>query len=103
MARKGTEVAPKDEPGSTGPAVAVTSGPARLDRRTKNLTSRLQPGDVAIIDHEDLDRLAAEGLLQQRVGAVVNVARSLSGRYPNVGPLLVAAAGIPCSTAWAPT
>ena len=78
-----------------GAEVAFTSGPARVDRRTKNLIPRLQPGDVAVIDHEDLDRVAAEGLVQARAGAVVNAAPSISGRYPNVGPLLVAAAGIP--------
>jgi uncharacterized membrane-anchored protein len=77
-----------------GPAVSVV-GPARVDRRTKRLTRRLQPGDVAVIDHEDLDRLAAEELVEAQAGAVVNAARSISGRYPNVGPLLVAAAGIP--------
>jgi uncharacterized membrane-anchored protein len=70
-------------------------GPARVDRRTKRLTRRLQPGDVAVIDHEDLDRVAAEELIEAQPGAVVNAARSMSGRYPNVGPLLVAAAGIP--------
>ncbi len=73
----------------------VASGPARVDRRTKDLVKRLHPGDVAVIDHEDLDRVAAEGLVQARVGGVVNASASLSGRYPNVGPLLVAAAGIP--------
>ena len=78
-----------------GAEVAFTSGLARVDRRTKNLIKRLQPGDVAVIDHEDLDRVAAEGLVQARAGAVVNAAPSISGRYPNVGPLLVAAAGIP--------
>ena len=78
-----------------GSEVWMTSGPARVDRRTKNLTKRLQPGDVAVIDHEDLDRVAAEALLERRVGAVVNAAPSLSGRYPNVGPLLLVAAGVP--------
>ncbi|MDQ1375682.1 MAG: hypothetical protein QOJ09_3020 [Actinomycetota bacterium] len=78
-----------------GAEVAIASGPARVDRRTKNLIARLQPGDIAIIDHEDLDRVAAEGLVEARAGAVVNAAPSISGRYPNVGPLLVAAAGIP--------
>ncbi len=76
-------------------ALAGASGPARVDRRTKNLVKRLQPGDIAVIDHEDLDRVAAETLVQARVGGVINAARSISGRYPNVGPLLVAAAGIP--------
>ena len=70
-------------------------GPARVDRRTKNLVKRLHPGDIAVIDHEDLDRIAAEELVQAQVAAVVNAARSISGRYPNLGPLLVAAAGIP--------
>jgi uncharacterized membrane-anchored protein len=78
----------------SGPEPAVV-GPARVDARTKRLTRRLQPGDIAVIDHEDLDRIAAEELVQAHPGAVVNAARSISGRYPNVGPLLVAAAGIP--------
>ncbi|TMK87764.1 MAG: hypothetical protein E6G57_09550 [Actinobacteria bacterium] len=74
---------------------ASVVGPARVDRRTKRLSRRLHPGDIAVIDHEDLDRVAAEELVQAHPGAVVNAARSISGRYPNVGPLLVAAAGIP--------
>jgi uncharacterized membrane-anchored protein len=55
----------------------------------------LRPGDVAVIDHIDLDRVAAEALVLAEPAAVVNAARSISGRYPNVGPLLLAAAGIP--------
>ena len=74
---------------------APVVGPARVDRRTKNLIKRIEPGDVAVIDHKDLDRIAAEGLIESRVGAIVNAAPSISGRYPNVGPLLIAAAGIP--------
>jgi uncharacterized membrane-anchored protein len=69
--------------------------PARIDRRTKNLTRRLQPGDIAIIDHEDLDRVSAESLLNCQVAAVVNAAPSMSGRYPNLGPQLLAEAGVP--------
>ena len=68
---------------------------ARVDRRTKNLAKRIQPGEVAIIDHADLDRVAAETLIEAGTGAVVNAAESITGRYPNVGPLLIAAAGIP--------
>jgi uncharacterized membrane-anchored protein len=69
--------------------------PARLDRRTKNLTRRLQPGDIAIIDHADLDRVSAESLLRCGVAAVVNVAASSTGRYPNLGPQLLVEAGVP--------
>ena len=43
------------------------TGPARLDRRTKQLVRRLQPGDVAIVDHADLDRVSAEELLEAGV------------------------------------
>jgi uncharacterized membrane-anchored protein len=67
----------------------------RVDARTKNLLTRLQPGEIAVIDHEDLDRVAAEGLIRAKAGAVINASRSISGRYPNMGPLLIAAAGIP--------
>ena len=73
----------------------VISGTARVDRRTKRLLSRLQPGEIAIIDHEDIDRVAAEGLVARRPAAVVNASRSSSGRYPNLGPLLLCSAGVP--------
>jgi uncharacterized membrane-anchored protein len=71
------------------------SGVARLDRRTKNLTPRLNSGDIAIIDHVDLDRVSADALVAARVAAVVNAAPSISGRYPNLGPEIVVGAGIP--------
>jgi uncharacterized membrane-anchored protein len=70
-------------------------GLARLDRRTKNLTRRLEPGEIAIIDHADLDRVSAETLISLQVAAVVNAAPSISGRYPNLGPQLLVEAGIP--------
>ncbi len=70
-------------------------GVARLDRRTKDLAKRLRPGDIAIIDHVDIDRVAAEQLVAAEVVAVVNVAPSISGRYPNLGPEILVAAGIP--------
>jgi uncharacterized membrane-anchored protein len=68
---------------------------ARIDRRTKNLLRRVQPGEVAFIDHEDLDRVSAEGLADKGVSAVVNAARSISGRYPNLGPLILVERGVP--------
>ncbi|GLZ11750.1 thiamin pyrophosphokinase [Actinomadura sp. NBRC 104425] len=70
-------------------------GVARLDRRTKNLTKRLQAGEIAVIDHVDLDRVSAEALVSCGVAAVVNVAPSISGRYPNMGPQILLEAGIP--------
>jgi uncharacterized membrane-anchored protein len=70
-------------------------GKARIDRRTKELVSRIEPGDVAVIDHEDLDRVAAEALVRAGVAAVVNAAPSISGRYPNLGPMILEEASVP--------
>jgi uncharacterized membrane-anchored protein len=70
-------------------------GTARLDRRTKDLVRRLHPGNVAIIDHDDLDLLAAESLIEHGVAGVINAGRSITGRYPNIGPLMLVRAKIP--------
>src|ERR1700686_336146 len=70
-------------------------GVARVDVRTKVLVKRLDPGDIAIIDHADLDRVSADELIASRVAAVVNTAKSITGRYPNLGPRLLLEAGIP--------
>ncbi|MBA2698181.1 MAG: hypothetical protein H0U61_05345 [Nocardioidaceae bacterium] len=74
---------------------AGVTGPARLGRRTRVLARRLRPGDIALIDHVDMDRSAAVALVEAQVAAVVNVAPSISGRYPNLGPEVLVAAGIP--------
>ncbi len=74
-------------------ATEVT-GPARLGKRTKQLVKRLRPGDVAVIDHLDLDRVSAEELIASGVRVVVNVAASQSGRYPNPGPLTLVRGGV---------
>ncbi|NMB45914.1 MAG: hypothetical protein GX998_05815 [Firmicutes bacterium] len=69
-------------------------GIARVDRKTKDLTKRLRPGDIAIIDHADLDEIAAQSLLEARVKAVINAHAFSTGRYPNLGPRLLAEYGI---------
>ncbi|GAA5192155.1 putative cytokinetic ring protein SteA [Rugosimonospora acidiphila] len=73
----------------------VITGVARLDRRTKRLVGRLRPGDIAVIDHVDLDRVAADSLVAVGVAAVLNAKPSISGRYPNLGPEVLVRAGIP--------
>jgi uncharacterized membrane-anchored protein len=83
---------------SRRPLVAApgpVTGPVKLDRRTRRLAGRLRPGDVALIDHIDLDRIAAESLVAAKVAAVLNARPSSSGRYPNLGPDHLVAAGIP--------
>jgi uncharacterized membrane-anchored protein len=80
---------------TTIPGSPALTGVARVDRRTKRVVTRLQPGDIAVIDHEDLDRVAAETLAAARPAAVVNASASMSGRYPNAGPMVLTEAGIP--------
>ena len=75
-------------------ASEATEGTARLGRRTKHLVRRLGPGDIAVIDHVNVDRIAAEELISTGVGIVVNASPSSDGRYPNAGPLLLAQAGV---------
>lgn len=76
-------------------AQPAVRGTARIDRRTKDLVRRLEKGDVAVIDHRDLDRVAAESLIGRGIAALVNASESISGRYPNGGPIRIVRAGIP--------
>ncbi len=69
-------------------------GRVRLDRKTKNLVKRLKPREIAVIDHGDLDRVTAEALIEIKPGAVINASSFSTGRYPNIGPLLLCSAGI---------
>ncbi len=71
------------------------SGPVRADRRTKDLVRRINAGDIAVIDHADIDRVAADTLVAAGVAAVINASPSISGRYPNGGPIRIVQAGIP--------
>ena len=77
-----------------GSGERTVTGRARLGKRTKHLVKRLAPGEVAVIDHRDLDRVSGEDLIGCGVTAVLNQAASSTGAYPNMGPLLLAQAGI---------
>jgi uncharacterized membrane-anchored protein len=72
----------------------LLTGPARLGRRTKVLVKHLSPGDIAIVDHLDIDRVSAEELITAGVSGVLNCRPSSSGSYPNLGPQLLVEAGI---------
>lgn len=71
------------------------TGIARKGRRTKALVKQLRPGEIAVIDHKDIDTLAARNLADCRVAAVIDCAPPISGRYPNRGPLALAERRIP--------
>jgi uncharacterized membrane-anchored protein len=76
------------------PILPGVHGVARIDGRTKDLTKRLKSGEIAVIDHLDLDRVAAESLVACGVVAVVNISASISGRYPNLGPEILISSGV---------
>ncbi|GIJ00197.1 putative membrane-anchored protein [Sediminihabitans luteus] len=79
---------------TTPPTEPGIHGTAKVDRRTKGLTKRLNAGDVAVIDHVDIDRVAADALVSAGPAVVLNAARSSSGRYPNLGPEILVEAGV---------
>ncbi len=66
----------------------------RKGKRTKDLVKKLEVGEIALIHHADLDRVASEDLSTSGIVGVVNCASSSTGRYPNVGPLILADAGV---------
>ncbi|MGK2879102.1 MAG: putative cytokinetic ring protein SteA [Solirubrobacterales bacterium] len=72
----------------------VVNGVVRPGRRTKLLTKTLKPGQIALIDHKDIDRVSGEELVRKGVSCVINVAESSTGDYPNTGPSIIAAAGV---------
>lgn len=68
---------------------------ARIDKRTKNLAKRIKPGEIAVIDHKDLDNVAADSLCKAKVKLVINVSETISGRYPNRGPVTLLQENVP--------
>ena len=69
-------------------------GTAQVDRDIDRLLRRVGPGDVAVLDARDLDRITADALIDAGVAAVVNASPSISGRYPNLGPEVLVANGV---------
>jgi uncharacterized membrane-anchored protein len=72
----------------------TVAGPVRAHRRTKLLVKHLARGEIALIDHLDVDRVSAEELIAAGAAAVLNCSASSSGSYPNLGPQLLVEAGI---------
>jgi len=69
-------------------------GIAVKDRRTKNLVKRLKPGQIAVIYHEDVDKVSAEALVDAGAKAVINAESFCTSTYPNQGPGILLKAGI---------
>ena len=77
-----------------GVPASTVAGPVRPGRKTKLLVKHLRRGDVALLDHLDIDRVSAEELIAAGATAVLNCSASSSGAYPNLGPQLLVEAGI---------
>lgn len=73
----------------------LAKGRARMDRRTKNLVKRLKKNDIAVIDHDDIDEVAANSLIDIKPRAIINARPSITGRYPAKGAYKILKAGIP--------
>jgi uncharacterized membrane-anchored protein len=76
------------------PATRTVNGSVRLGRKTKVMVKHLVPGEIAVIDHLDIDRVSAEELIAAGAAAVLNCRASTSGSYPNLGPQLLVEAGV---------
>jgi uncharacterized membrane-anchored protein len=77
--------------GNSRPGVV---GTARVDRDIDRLLRRVCPGDIAVLDVLDLDRITADALVEADIAAVVNASPSVSGRYPNLGPEVLVSNGV---------
>ncbi len=93
-ATEGRRVKSKATPSATPRPIPTVVGPAYAGKRTKDLAKKIPEGSIAVIDHRDIDRVAAETLIAAGVVAVVNAADSISGRYPNGGPIRLVESGI---------
>ncbi|MDD2620003.1 MAG: hypothetical protein PHC92_04995, partial [Syntrophomonadaceae bacterium] len=73
----------------------LIKGRVRSDRRTKNLVKRLKKNDIAVIDHDDIDEVAANSLIEVKPLAIINARPSITGKYPAKGVYKILKAGIP--------
>lgn len=68
-------------------------GTLRFVRRDSDV-SALREGEIAVVESLDLDARQAQALIDRRVRGVLNSALSSSGRIPNLGPQMLAQAGV---------
>lgn len=68
--------------------------PARVERDLPDFSHRHKRGEIVVLDQRDLDRVTAERLVERQVAAVINASASITGRYPNQGPAILAEADI---------
>ena len=74
-------------------ALPGVTGTVRMGA-TADVVARLRPGDLAIIDHPDLDGDRASALVETGARVVLNVGPFVSGRSTHHGVELLAEAGV---------
>ena len=77
------------------PGIQSYTAVVAADRRTKQLCKRILSQQIALIDHADVDEMAARSLLEADVKAVINLSPFMTGHYPAEGALLLLRAGVP--------
>lgn len=87
-------VAPNEVQLGKKATTAPIKGVARVDANARKLAARLEPGEIAVIDVRDLDRATAQAFVAAEAAAVLNAAPSMTGRYPNLGPLVLLEGGV---------
>ncbi len=73
---------------------STLKGIVKKDSSTKRLCKRLNPGEIALIAHENIDAVAAQELAEKKVKAVLNCCNSLNGEYPAFGAQILLKEGI---------
>lgn len=79
----------RKKPGSFSSEAVVLA-----DRKTKQLCKRLGSEHIALIDHADVDEMAAGSLLDTGVQTVINLSPYMTGQYPAEGARRLLAAGV---------
>ena len=69
-------------------------GFVKIGTRTKELIKYLTSEDIAIIQHDDIDELAAEALINTRLKAIINTGRSMTGNYYSRGSAILVSSNI---------
>jgi uncharacterized membrane-anchored protein len=64
-------------------------GFVKIGTRTKELIKYLSSDDIAIIQHDDIDELAAEALINTKLKAIINTGKSMTGSYYSRGSAML--------------
>jgi uncharacterized membrane-anchored protein len=73
----------------------VEYGSVFYSSKTKELSQRIPLSSFALLDHSDIDEMAALSLIQKKVKGVLNYSSSMTGQYPSLGTIKLIEANIP--------